>query len=1095
VPLPPVTQLFDADSSPYLAAIDQMIAATQGFGDEIDKIIAKAAQMPADLAAAAGGEDRLAAAIDAVTEATERQVAALDSLTGSVTGLDASMDTATVATERNTLALQEQTAAARETEESAAGLGSTTKLAFLGVAAAVGYGVVEAAKYQSTMTQLLTQAGVAKSQFKGLESGILALSGQVGFDPDSLAEALYHVESSFQSVGIKGPQALNLVKIAAQGAQVGHADLVDVTNALDAAIASGIPGVQSYSQAMGALNSIVGSGDMHMQDLADAFGTGMLATVKGFGVTLNDVGAALATFGDNNIRGAKAGNDLRMAIQALGSPGTGPIAQDALAKLGLQYDTLSKDMQKGGLKLAITDLQAHLKAAGMTGVKTGEILTDAFGKRAGSGLNILIGQESRFMSKYPDLENGAHGFGKAWGTQQQTVGQQFKELEANLKALAVSFGAVLLPAVTKISQVLNKFFSFVDKHPVLAKFVGVIIALAVAFGLLTAAGIAFDAAMDADPVVLIILAVVALAAGLYELYKHVKIVREAVADVGHFFAAVWTVAVHAAGAVVHWFVSGPLAFIRQEMAVFSRFWKQNGAEIERIFKAVWVIIGADLKMAMDIIVGVLKVGLDILKAVWQVAWTIISVVFKTVWDVIADIIRTVVGVVLNIIGAFLQLIQGHWSKAWNDLKTATGDLLKGVWNIIKDVLGGIVSLVYGVGKAIIQGFINGIKDMFGAVWKTVKDLGGGVVSTIKNVLKIFSPSKVMVEIGQYIGDGLVQGLTGPTASKVNSAAEKLASLIKSAFSAGAISASTYTGLTNYITNDNTRLQILADARAKILATIKTAQTYAATVTSNTEQAEGLANLESVQNAQSGGGLYSNNILGDLQAQLTQIRQFGTAIQQLSKLGLSKDLINQIIQMGPAQGLQVAQALLNGPVSVIKQITKTESQITSASTALGQTAANAMYDSGKAAGQGFLSGLQAQQKQIEAVMAKIADSMVGTIKRELGIHSPSTVARYHGQMFAEGLALGVTDGEGKVAASSRRLTAALAGGPAGGPAGGGAGGSGLSIGAVHVTVQGYVGSEQQLATQIWTTVQEQALRYNRRNGVANNGLSLENARFG
>src|SRR6185503_8355083 len=166
-----------------------------------------------------------------------------------------------------------------------------------------------AAKFNKSMTLLNTQANVAKNQLGYLSNGVLSLAGQVGFSPDSLAESLYHVESNAQSMGITSAQALNIVRIAAEGAKVGNADLVDVTNALTAAVASGIPGVQDMSQAMGILNATVGTGDMSMQQLADAMGTGVLASVKGFGVTMADVSAGLAVFGDNNIRGALAGNE------------------------------------------------------------------------------------------------------------------------------------------------------------------------------------------------------------------------------------------------------------------------------------------------------------------------------------------------------------------------------------------------------------------------------------------------------------------------------------------------------------------------------------------------------------------------------------------------------------------------------------------------------------------------------------------------------------------------------------------------------------------------------------------------------------------
>ena len=88
----------------------------------------------------------------------------------------------------------------------------------------------------------------AKASSASLGTGVLNLAGQVGDDPDSLAQALYHIESSFQSVGITGPKALNLLKTAAEGAAVGHANLVDVTNALDATIASGVEGSRTTAR-------------------------------------------------------------------------------------------------------------------------------------------------------------------------------------------------------------------------------------------------------------------------------------------------------------------------------------------------------------------------------------------------------------------------------------------------------------------------------------------------------------------------------------------------------------------------------------------------------------------------------------------------------------------------------------------------------------------------------------------------------------------------------------------------------------------------------------------------------------------------------
>ncbi|MFH8336970.1 phage tail tape measure protein [Streptomyces sp. AM6-12] len=300
-----------------------------------------------------------------------------------------------------------------------------------------------AAKFDASMAQLHTQAGVSQSKIAGLKQGVLALAGKVGQDPDSLAESLYHVESNFESMGISSSKALKLTETAAKGATVGHADLVDVTNALTAAVASGIPGVQNMDKAMGVLNATVGVGDMKMQDLANAFGSGMVATVKGFGLSITDVGAALAVFGDNNIRGSLAGNQLRMSVMALAHPVA--TAGDALTRLGLQQDTLSKDMQKGGLKLALEDLVGHMKQAGISSKEQGDIITQAFGRKAGAGLNVLVSQMDRLESKYPALAEGANKFGDAWAGTTKTFAFQMKALQASFDALMITLGSKLIP--------------------------------------------------------------------------------------------------------------------------------------------------------------------------------------------------------------------------------------------------------------------------------------------------------------------------------------------------------------------------------------------------------------------------------------------------------------------------------------------------------------------------------------------------------------------------------------------------------------------------------------------------------------------------
>jgi len=392
----------------------------------------------------------------------------------------------------------------------------------LAMAGAAVASVKMAATFDAQMTRLSTQAGVAAPKLAGLRQGVLDLAGKVGFSPDSLAVSLYHVESNFESLGITSAKALGIVKTAAEGAAVGGANLEDVTNALTASVAAGIPGVQNMQQAMGVLNATVGVGDMKMQDLADAFGTGMVAVVKGYGLSIKDVGAALAVFGDNNIRGAQAGTELRMAVQALAVPAKAGAKE--LQSIGLNAASFAKTMQSGGLLPAVEQLVTHMREAGISAKQQGDVITQIFGKKAGTGIAILAGQLDRLQSKYPALTKAADGFADAWKRTQQTPAQKWKELEARAQSLAIAIGVKLMPYVIKLMAALSEHWKGIAQT---ALAIGAVAVAVKGLNLAIAA-----IAILTDPVALLVIGIAALAFGIYKAYDTSSKFRNIIKDIG-----------------------------------------------------------------------------------------------------------------------------------------------------------------------------------------------------------------------------------------------------------------------------------------------------------------------------------------------------------------------------------------------------------------------------------------------------------------------------------------------------------------------------------------------------------------------------------
>src|SRR5205085_389911 len=119
-------------------------------------------------------------------------------------------------------------------------------------------------------------------------------SPATAFGPEELAKALYHIES----VGARGSRALNILRVAAEGAAVGHANLEASSSALAGTMrVFHVPASQAAS-VMAELNAVVGACNMRMEDLNKAIGTGLLPTAAALGLGIKDVGAALAIMTD-----------------------------------------------------------------------------------------------------------------------------------------------------------------------------------------------------------------------------------------------------------------------------------------------------------------------------------------------------------------------------------------------------------------------------------------------------------------------------------------------------------------------------------------------------------------------------------------------------------------------------------------------------------------------------------------------------------------------------------------------------------------------------------------------------------------------------
>lgn len=218
-------------------------------------------------------------------------------------------------------------------------------------------------------------------------------------------------------------------------------------------------------------------------------------------------------------------------------------------------------------------------------------------------------------------------------------------------------------------------------------------------GLVTAAQWAWNAALSANPIGIVVIAIAALVAALIYAWNNSETFRNVV-------MAAWEGIQTAVSAVVSWFTTTVPALWDN----ITTWTKTKWEEILSFFRG---IPGKIVNFFLN--------------------WTLPGLLIKH-WDTIRE-------------GA----VSGF---------TAVVEFVKSVPDRILAALGNLGMVLLSVGGDLMQGLIQGIKDKVSGAVRAVKEAVTAVIDGAKDLLGIASPSKVFMQIGAFTGEGLALGIDG-----------------------------------------------------------------------------------------------------------------------------------------------------------------------------------------------------------------------------------------------------------------------------------------------------------------------------------------------
>ncbi len=531
---------------------------------------------------------------------------------------------------------------------------------------------------------------------------------------------------------------------------------------------------------------------------------------KTAGVSFDDLTTTLAELAPRFGSSAEAGTSLKNLIVRL-QPTTQP-AIDAMTQLGLYTDQAGSAFYDAsgnfvGFEQASQLLQDSLQ--GLTKEQQAAALQTIFGNDAMSSASALaeLGAQG-YTNMAAALEN-ANGVAASAELKQQGFNTALDNAKGSVEALQITIGSALLPVLTDLMN--NVVAPAVNT---LTDFASALFGDDDAFNKLspTMQGIATTIGVLVADVQEIVGAFKDAGAGSSEFAQRIgdlasdlglpgKLITNIITTVesliGAFSAAgsessslgsaltqlngVWALALK----VVQDVGNGYMAVARSVLPIIQNLWRDHGAEISAFVKTTYDQVISIIRLALELYDAIVPPILNAIAGFFEAHGSEVEKILTGAGEAIGAIVTGTMDTIKGIFKLALDLIHGDWEGAWGDItgivnaqaKAVEGfvtgflNLIAGLfdtsladiartwednWNMLVDIA---TSIDWGqVGADVIAGIVSGIESNAGRLMSTLRSLANDALAAAKAALGISSPSTAFMPVGQFITEGIMEGI-------------------------------------------------------------------------------------------------------------------------------------------------------------------------------------------------------------------------------------------------------------------------------------------------------------------------------------------------
>lgn len=642
------------------------------------------------------------------------------------------------------------------------------------ITAMAGESVKASMDFESAFASVRKTVDGSEADFKKLEKGIRDMAKQMPVSTDAIAE----VAAEAGQLGVKKEDILSFTRTMIMMGETSNLSATDAADAL-ARLANITQMPQNEFDRLG--NTVVALGNGLAATESDVTNMGLRLAGAGHQIGLTEpqilsFAGALSSVGVDAEAGGTAFS--RVFVKIANSVDSGDKKLKEFAKVaGMSVKDFQKKFKTDAAG-ALVDFIEGLGKMHKAGQNTFQVLDelgmsdirvrDALLRASGAG---DLFRQSLELGNKAWKENNA--LTEKANQRYNTSASRLKIAWNRIKDIAITLGDSLVPALMDVVNDLKPFLDMVAKmadafhnmSPATQRAIIAIGAIVVAVG----------------PALVVIGNLVSSVGAIAEVFGSASL---AIGEAGGLLAVltgpVGIIAAAVAGlvavGVLLWKNWDQITAKMKEMGInfapLMKAFQQAGEQLSKSFAPIWqslVHLFETLKPVLivvgAVIAGALIVALELLIPLLTAVVAAIGPLIETFLHLVNVVVDGVMGVI--------ALMGGDFPDAMKYFKRSMGEGVRAIisiWHTLKNFFVTFFDTVFAyfksftgidlapVGKNIIRGLLLGLTSMAPELWKKAEEIATGIEKRIKKALDIQSPSRVMMKIGRFTGEGLAIGM-------------------------------------------------------------------------------------------------------------------------------------------------------------------------------------------------------------------------------------------------------------------------------------------------------------------------------------------------